>query len=240
MQITGKLIWTGNDSIDPSSKIYIELRDEDSLLIASTIIHDAKTFPISYTLKYKPSDIKLDHTYLLFARINESNDHLLFTNNAGTPVVFTDGKMPVIDIALYQGLWIYIPRDFNFDLLFSSNHSTPCKYGYEKKDDCEICECRDPCKLKNCGPEEKCVVDKKDDGEFWAHCESASVKQVKEQQPINADCMLPMRTGMCLAAFRNYYYNSETKLCEEFIYGGCDGNANNFETKEECEKHCKV
>ena len=24
-----------------------------------------------------------------------------------------------------------------------------------------------------------------------------------------------------------------------FLYGGCDGNENNFETKEECEKKCK-
>ncbi|UYV83287.1 WFIKKN2 [Cordylochernes scorpioides] len=27
-------------------------------------------------------------------------------------------------------------------------------------------------------------------------------------------------------------------VCKSFIYGGCEGNKNNFETKEECEEAC--
>ena len=27
-------------------------------------------------------------------------------------------------------------------------------------------------------------------------------------------------------------------VCEEFIYGGCGGNENNFETLEECNQQC--
>ena len=34
------------------------------------------------------------------------------------------------------------------------------------------------------------------------------------------------------------FYNVETGLCEQFVYGGCDGNANNFATREECEATC--
>lgn len=41
-------------------------------------------------------------------------------------------------------------------------------------------------------------------------------------------CSLPKVVGPCKALFRRWYYNSETKLCEEFNYGGCQGNANNF------------
>ncbi|XP_022240776.1 papilin-like, partial [Limulus polyphemus] len=52
------------------------------------------------------------------------------------------------------------------------------------------------------------------------------------------ECNLPKESGHCLAYFRNYYYNSEHQQCEEFIYGGCGGNKNNFKSKEECEETC--
>ena len=51
-------------------------------------------------------------------------------------------------------------------------------------------------------------------------------------------CSLPPETGPCLAYFRHYFYNTTSKQCEQFIYGGCRGNENNFETVEECEANC--
>jgi hypothetical protein len=45
---------------------------------------------------------------------------------------------------------------------------------------------------------------------------------------------------MCTAAFRRFYYNTITKKCELFIYGGCGGNSNNFDTKKECKAACEV
>ena len=51
-------------------------------------------------------------------------------------------------------------------------------------------------------------------------------------------CSLPPKTGPCRAQIPRYYHNIETGECETFIYGGCQGNANNFRTKEECEEEC--
>lgn len=51
-------------------------------------------------------------------------------------------------------------------------------------------------------------------------------------------CLLPRVVGPCRAAFRRYFYNSDTKSCEPFIYGGCAGNANNFISFVDCQREC--
>lgn len=51
-------------------------------------------------------------------------------------------------------------------------------------------------------------------------------------------CLLPRDVGPCRALFPSYYYDRYTQDCREFMYGGCKGNANNFETREACEDAC--
>ncbi|KAG5669428.1 hypothetical protein PVAND_017315 [Polypedilum vanderplanki] len=51
-------------------------------------------------------------------------------------------------------------------------------------------------------------------------------------------CNLPVHTGTCRASFVRFYFNKDTKTCERFTYGGCEGNANNFKTIEECQEAC--
>jgi hypothetical protein len=51
-------------------------------------------------------------------------------------------------------------------------------------------------------------------------------------------CNLPMDSGPCRGAFRKYYYEPGSRACREFVYGGCDGNANRFSTISECESIC--
>ncbi|CDW59458.1 papilin [Trichuris trichiura] len=53
-------------------------------------------------------------------------------------------------------------------------------------------------------------------------------------------CTLPKAPGRCAAYFQRFFYNVDTKRCEMFVYTGCEGNANNFETIEQCEKKCNV
>ena len=52
------------------------------------------------------------------------------------------------------------------------------------------------------------------------------------------NCKLPKEPGMCLASFKRWYYNNTTKKCEQFVYGGCGGNGNNFRTSKECYSEC--
>ncbi|XP_076979831.1 tissue factor pathway inhibitor 2 isoform X2 [Tamandua tetradactyla] len=51
-------------------------------------------------------------------------------------------------------------------------------------------------------------------------------------------CLLPPDEGPCRALIPSYYYDRYTQKCLKFMYGGCQGNANNFETSEDCEEAC--
>nr|XP_055164523.1 tissue factor pathway inhibitor isoform X2 [Nyctereutes procyonoides] len=55
---------------------------------------------------------------------------------------------------------------------------------------------------------------------------------------LHSFCALKADNGPCRAMIRNYFFNIHTQQCEEFIYGGCEGNQNRFESLEECEEKC--
>uniref|UniRef100_A0A8C6XC87 BPTI/Kunitz inhibitor domain-containing protein n=1 Tax=Naja naja TaxID=35670 RepID=A0A8C6XC87_NAJNA len=52
-------------------------------------------------------------------------------------------------------------------------------------------------------------------------------------------CTLPPKVGKCKAWFLRFYFNAATGNCEGFIYGGCEGNKNNFETLGQCRATCQ-
>lgn len=54
-----------------------------------------------------------------------------------------------------------------------------------------------------------------------------------------ARCKLPQSTGSCHNSIRSYYYDVETQSCKLFFYSGCFGNANRFNSREDCENLCK-
>ncbi|XP_031152385.1 tissue factor pathway inhibitor a [Sander lucioperca] len=56
----------------------------------------------------------------------------------------------------------------------------------------------------------------------------------------NELCALKDEPGPCKAIKDRYFFNVDTGHCELFEYGGCGGNANNFETLDACEETCVV
>ena len=52
-------------------------------------------------------------------------------------------------------------------------------------------------------------------------------------------CYLPPETGPCEALITQWYYNPKAGRCLQFIYGGCEGNENRFDTLADCQTACR-
>ena len=52
-------------------------------------------------------------------------------------------------------------------------------------------------------------------------------------------CEMASDTGRCRGYFRKFYYDAASGECREFVYGGCEGNDNRFNSIKECEARCK-
>ncbi|XP_042656287.1 amyloid-like protein 2 isoform X3 [Tyto alba] len=101
------------------------------------------------------------------------------------------------------------------------------------------------------GEEEEDVVEdrdyyydsyKVDDYNEETPTEPSNEKAVSEKE-VSSDmksvCSQEAMTGPCRAVMPRWYFDSNKRKCIRFIYGGCGGNRNNFESEEYCMAVCK-
>ena len=60
----------------------------------------------------------------------------------------------------------------------------------------------------------------------------------KENIEDKANCNMLHDQGSCEAAMPRAFFNSQTKKCEQFFYGGCNGSVP-FDSVEECRLYCE-
>ena len=53
-------------------------------------------------------------------------------------------------------------------------------------------------------------------------------------------CSLPKEEGPCDKYYERWYHNQATGYCEQFVYKGCHGNKNRFESEQECRQQCNA
>ena len=49
---------------------------------------------------------------------------------------------------------------------------------------------------------------------------------------------MPREIGDCKEFTERWYYDDADEECRAFLFGGCGGNANNFESLEACRRRC--
>ncbi|XP_007994854.1 kunitz-type protease inhibitor 2 isoform X2 [Chlorocebus sabaeus] len=66
----------------------------------------------------------------------------------------------------------------------------------------------------------------------------SGVLAADRERSIHDFCLVSKVVGRCRASMPRWWYNVTDGSCQLFVYGGCDGNSNNYMSKEECLKKC--
>ena len=105
--LTGKITHVGPSHIEKNSKVEVTLQDVSLMdvaakTISSATISNASTFPISYKLKYNPSEVKSHHTYAVSIRISGPDHKLHFVNDFHARANLNE-QAPSVDVAVIRG-----------------------------------------------------------------------------------------------------------------------------------------
>lgn len=84
-----------------------------------------------------------------------------------------------------------------------------------------------------------------------ADCRSKKELNQQRQCVVRQDCVFDYETarticnleadvGSCRGIYKRFFYDAARQSCQEFEYGGCRGNQNNFLTSEICMSSCSL
>uniref|UniRef100_A0A023FSI3 Putative tick kunitz 81 n=1 Tax=Amblyomma cajennense TaxID=34607 RepID=A0A023FSI3_AMBCJ len=77
------------------------------------------------------------------------------------------------------------------------------------------------------------LFDEEEEEEFYGVTICADPEKEAECREL---CRQDMDDGPCRARIPRYWFNGRS--CQLFFYGGCEGNNNNFDSKEDCMNAC--
>ncbi|KAM8725304.1 kunitz-type protease inhibitor 1-like isoform 1-T2 [Acanthopagrus schlegelii] len=75
------------------------------------------------------------------------------------------------------------------------------------------------------------------DSNSQSHATKVTVLVLSPEQS-SLFCRAPVKVGPCRAAFPRWHYDADRGECEQFVFGGCNPNDNNFLSKNECVSAC--
>lgn len=121
--------------------------------------------------------------------------------------------------------------------------------GYAQTFGKTVCSCKSElCHSKSCNFGQRCTVKTLTFVGDVAICEKAPTGFPTPQllagitpSPFSASdrCREPALSGHCRAFIPRYYYNASENVCQQFVYGGCGQNGNNFDSIQECLQTCQ-
>uniref|UniRef100_A0A8C6KPN1 Amyloid beta (A4) precursor-like protein 2 n=1 Tax=Nothobranchius furzeri TaxID=105023 RepID=A0A8C6KPN1_NOTFU len=82
-------------------------------------------------------------------------------------------------------------------------------------------------------------TDQDEDEKKQSNKMSEKMDEDKILEEVKAVCTLEAETGPCRASMHRWHFDASQRKCVRFIYGGCAGNRNNFDSEEYCMAVCK-
>jgi len=107
-----------------------------------------------------------------------------------------------------------------------------CTYGFAiDVSGCPTCECKeDVCQPVTCSIGKVCK-------KFLLTNTNTEIARCVDPT-LSEKCQQPMDSGVCKGSRVHWFFDTDTEQCQEFNYGGCPGNENNFASKVECLSAC--